>query len=75
MEKYQGKNKKSEEDQIRWLKFNIKLDLLCLFLELLLLEISRNILSPDSTVINILCNSIKKLSSIPALREKTVVFS
>lgn len=53
----------------------LKLDLLCLFLELLFLKVSRNILSPDSTVINILCNSIRKTSGIPAFREKTVVFS
>lgn len=50
----------------------LKPDLLCLFLEWLLLKISRNIFSPDSAVINILGN--KKPSSIPALREKTVVF-
>lgn len=50
----------------------LKLDLLCLFLECLLLKISRNIFSPDSAVINILCD--KNPSSIPARREKIVVF-
>lgn len=38
----------------------LKLDLLCLFIEMLMLKISRNILSPDSTVITSLCNSIRK---------------
>lgn len=72
-EKYQGKNKNSKDDQIRLIKFNARPDLLWLFLEWLLLKISRNIFSPDSAVINILCN--KKSSSIPTLREKTGFFS
>lgn len=47
----------------------LKPDLLHLFLEWLLPKISRNIFSPDSTVINMLCN--KKPSSILALRENS----